>query len=307
MLPRLKLADLPFPELEYGLKRGELLVQLSPFLVRIRSSIPAIAENLSLMYADFPVKPTTSFADFHVEMAQGAGLRRCIRRQVNFIFDGIPSFQPLPANHAYPMFEWGLNWCIASHSHQFLIIHAAVIERDGMAAVMPAPPGSGKSTLCAGLVSRGWRLLSDELTLVDLQTGLIQPMSRPINLKNQSIEVIQRFQADSVMTEPVADTKKGTVALLRPPPESVLRVSEPARPAWIIFPTYRPDARATFSPYSQAHTCLRVAREAFNYDIHGRNGFAAVTRLVDGCSCWEFSYGNLDEAIREFSLLAAPL
>jgi predicted ATPase len=30
--------------------------------------------------------------------------------------------------------------------------------------ILPAPPGSGKSTLCAALVTRGWRLLSDELT-----------------------------------------------------------------------------------------------------------------------------------------------
>lgn len=299
------LADLSHPELEYGLKRGELLVQLAPFVVRIRSSIPAIAQALGLMYPDFPIKPATSFADFHVELANGAGLRRWIRRQVNFIFDGIPSFQPLPANHAYPMLEWGLNWCIASHSHQFLIIHAAVIEKNDVAVIMPAPPGSGKSTLCAGLVSRGWRLLSDELTLIDLQTGLIQAMSRPINLKNKSIEVIRHFQPDAVITEPVADTKKGTVALLRPPAESVRRISEPARPAWIVFPKYVPDAPATFSPYSKAHTCLRVAQESFNYDIHGRNGFAAVTRLVDRCKCYEFAYGKLDDAVREFSQLAA--
>jgi HprK-related kinase A len=299
------LADLSHPELEYGLKRGELLVQLSPFVVRVRTSIAALARALSLMYADFPITTSTSFADFHVEMARGAGLRRWMRPQVNFIFDGIPSFQPLPANHAYPMFEWGLNWCIASHSHQFLIIHAAVIERNGMAAIMPAPPGSGKSTLCAGLVSRGWRLLSDELTLVDMKTGLIQPMSRPINLKNQSIDVIRRFQPDAVITEPVADTKKGTVALLRPPAESVRRITEPARPAWIIFPKYLPDAPASFSPYSKAHTCLRVAQESFNYDIHGRNGFDAITRLIEDCNCYEFSYGNLEDAVREFSKIAA--
>jgi HprK-related kinase A len=257
------------------------------------------------MYADFPIEPPTSFSDFHIHMARGKGLRRWIKPQANFHFDGIPSFQPLPQNHAYPMLEWGLNWCIASHSHQHLIIHAAAIERNGKVAIMPAPPGSGKSTLCAGLVSRGWRLLSDELTLVDMETGLIHAMSRPINLKNQSIEVIKRFQPDAVFTDPVFDTKKGTVALLRPPSESVLRVSEPARPAWIVFPKYVPGAPAVFSTYSKAHTCLGVARESFNYDIHGRNGFLALTRLVDGCNCFEFSYGDLEDAVHEFSLLAA--
>ncbi len=255
------------------------------------------------MYGEFPLGADDMFTDFHIEMARGAGLRRWIRPQSNFCFDGIPSFQPLPLDHAYPMLEWGLNWCIASHSHQFLILHAAVIERNGRAAIMPAPPGSGKSTLCAGLVSRGWRLLSDELTLIDMQTGLVRPMARPINLKNRSIEVIRNFQPDAVMTEPVHDTKKGTVALLRPPAESVRRVAEPACPAWIVFPKYEANAPATFSPYSKAHTCLRVAQESFNYDIHGREGFDAVTRIVNSCDCYEFSYGSLEDAAREFSSL----
>ena len=59
--------------------------------------------------------------------------------------------------------------------------------------LLPAPPGAGKSTLCAGLVHRGWRLLSDELALVDMETGLVRGMARPVNLKNKSIEVIRDF------------------------------------------------------------------------------------------------------------------
>ena len=197
------------------------------------------------MYGEFSIKEPGEFADFHIKMAQGKGLRRWIRPQVNFHFDGIPSFKPLPENQAFPMMEWGLNWCISSHCHQFLIIHAAVVEKNGKTVIMPAPPGSGKSTLCAGLVHRGWRLLSDELTLIDMKTGLIQPMARPINLKNQSIDVIRKFQPDVVMTRPVSDTIKGTVALLRPPAESIRRISEPGIPAWIVFPRYQLDAPAS--------------------------------------------------------------
>src|SRR3546814_17273791 len=72
---------------------------------------------------------------------------------------------------ALPMLEWGLNWCIGAHGHQFLIIHAAVIERNGLAAILPGAPGSGKSTLTACLVHNGWRLLSDAMALVSLQGG----------------------------------------------------------------------------------------------------------------------------------------
>ncbi len=258
------------------------------------------------MYGEFPVCEPDEFADFHIRLASPPNLRRWIRPQVNFYFDGIPSFKPLPLAHAYPMLEWGLNWCISAHCHWFLIIHAAVIEKEGRAAILPAPPGSGKSTLCAGLVARGWRLLSDELTLLDMDRGTVQALARPINLKNASIDVIRRFHPDAVMTPPVSDTVKGTVALMRPPPDSVRRVTEPALPAWIVFPRYRKDAPATFTPYSKARTCMTFAEQSFNYDIYGVRGFDAVARLVESCDCFEFSYGDLEEAARAFGKLVPP-
>jgi len=301
----LKVSNLSPPDLARRLAAGELTLRLSPFTARIRSPLPAIADAIARMYGEFPVVPADEFADFDVRVASPAGLRRWVRPQVFFYFDDRPSFRPLPADQAYPMLEWGLNWCIAAHAHQFLIVHAAVIEKNGRAALLPAPPGSGKSTLCAGLVSRGWRLLSDELTLVDLVTGAIHGMARPINLKNASIDVIRGFWPDAEMTAPVHDTAKGTVALVRPPVESVRRVGETALPRWIVFPRWVASAPAEFKPMSKARTCLTLAEQAFNYDIHGREGFEAVADLVDGCDCFEFSYGNLDDAVQAFADLAA--
>ena len=257
------------------------------------------------MYGEFPVAPAEEFADFDVRVAPPASLRRWFRPQVFFYFDDRASFRPLPAAQAYPMLEWGLNWCIAAHAHQFLIVHAAVIEKGGRAVLLPAPPGSGKSTLCAGLVSRGWRLLSDELTLVDPATGMAHGMARPINLKNASIDVIQAFWPDAEMTAPVHDTAKGTVALVRPPVESVRRVGETALPRWIVFPRWVADAPAEFKALSKARTCLTLAEQAFNYDIHGQRGFETVADLVDRCDCFDFSYGHLDDAVRAFDDLAA--
>lgn len=59
-------------------------------------------------------------------------------------------------------------------------------------AIVPAPLDSAKRTLCAALVGKGWRLLSDELALVRLDTGELVPLPRPISLKNASINIIRR-------------------------------------------------------------------------------------------------------------------
>jgi ABC-type thiamine transport system ATPase subunit len=84
-----------------------------------------------------------------------------------------------------------LNWCVAGHAHHYLMLHAAVLEKNGRAVVLPGDPGAGKSTLTAALMLDGWRLLSDEITLINrrrwtARTGL----ARPVSLKNASINII---------------------------------------------------------------------------------------------------------------------
>jgi len=287
------------------LKDGDLLIDMHPFKVRVRSDIPSLADDVYRVYQDFPLADPASFADFHVEVSYERGFRRWIKPLARFYFDGRPSFIPLPAHQAFPMLEWGINWCVAAHSHQYLIIHAAVIEQGGRAVVLPATPGSGKSTLCAALINRGWRLLSDELALYDIKQRLIYGMARPVNLKNLSIDVIQGHSPDAVMTSSVPDTTKGTVALMRPPEESVRRVAEPALPAWIVLPRYQAGAAPQLEKYSKARTLMLIADQSFNYNVHGRSGFDAVGDLVEQCACYQFTYSRLSDAESIFADLLA--
>jgi HprK-related kinase A len=303
----LKLGELSLRDLADRLRRPGASLQAGPFVTHIETPIPALVSALRLLYADFPVLESATVADFRVRVAPPPGSRRWWRAQSIFLSDGRPVFKPLPLSLALPLFEWGWNWCISKYAHQYLILHAAVVERDGWAALLPGPPGSGKSTLCAGLVHRGWRLLSDELALVRPATLTIAPLARPISLKDESIDLIQDFAPSVAVGPRSAHTHKGTVAHLRPPAESVARAAEAARPGWIIFPSYRPHTSAGLRPLSKAQTFLRVAESGFNYRVLGRAAFEALTTLVDRSDCYEFAYGDLEEAVAAFKSLTAPL
>jgi HprK-related kinase A len=246
------------------------------------------------------------FCDYHVAVDSPFGPRRWFRPQSRFFLDGRALFQPLPRSQAVPSLEWGLNWCMATQAHQYLILHAAVIERDGHCAILPGDPGSGKSTLCAALIHSGWRLLTDELALIDLQSGQVFGLARPVSLKNESIDVISQWTEDAVFSARFTDTAKGTIALLRPPADSVSRIDEPAMPAWVIMPEYASGAAPSLEPNSRATTFMELAHNGFNYSIHGRVGFDALAALVERCTCLHFRYSRLEDAVAAFDALPPP-
>lgn len=280
-------------------------IRTGPFSLKVQSKLPLVAESLLELYGQFEVRDAQlAFADFHVQINSPNMLRRWFRPQVNFSFDGEKPFKPLPLDQAYPMLEWGLNWCISMNAHQYLIIHAGVVEKNGMAVILPAPPGSGKSTLTAGLILSGWRLLSDELTLIDRKTGMIHPLPRPVSLKNESISLIREFSSEAFINRASEDTTKGTVAHLRPPKESVRRQHEAARPGWVIFPKWVASGPTFLSARSKAQTFMFLAQNAFNYSQLGADGFRVGIRLVEQSNCYYFQYTKLDAAIAQFNQLA---
>jgi HprK-related kinase A len=282
---------------------ADLYLRTGPFVVHVTTSCEEVVAGIDLLYEPSCILTRPAFCDYHVEIRRPA-LRRWLRPQAVFRFDGHAPFLPGPKRHASPMLEWGMNWVIATTAHQYLIIHAAVVERHGLALLLPAPPGSGKSTLSAGLAFRGWRLLTDELALVVPQTGSVTPLARPISLKNESIEVIRRFAPEAQMGPPSEGTIKGTIALLKPPASAIAGIHQPAMPRWIVFPKYRAGAARRLTPRSKAATFVELGESAMNYHILGELGFDTMANLIDRCDIGDFIYSDLDEAVGFFTGIA---
>jgi HprK-related kinase A len=307
-MPRfVKLGDLSPAQLTQRLAHNGVLLRTGPVVNRVRSRIPAVVSGLQLHYAAHPLEPDDAFADFHVQVRRPSGIRSWLQPQVVFDFDDTTPFAPLPGDQGLPMLEWGLNWCISNHCHQFLTLHAAVVERDGLALILPAPPGSGKSTLCAGLVHRGWRLLSDELTVINPADLSIVPVPRPVSLKNASIDVIRSFAPEAAFSPVVKDTVKGSVAHFRPPLAAVDRADERACPAWVVLPRWQAGVATTMTPMSRPRGLMQLVDNAFNYNVHGEAGFRTLAALADRCDFFHFSYSDLDDATRLFATLAPPV
>lgn len=287
------------------LKEKTLGLKCGPFNISITSPFDHLFEETLSLYSDFETLKADDILDFELSITEPKSLiRRAFKSQCYFSLGSESPFAPMESHQAFGMFEWGFNWCISSYAHQYLIIHAAVLEKDGVCVVFPAPPGSGKSTLTALLTYSGWRLLSDELTLIDLSDNLIQGLARPINLKNHSIKVIQDKFPHVEHSKVMGDTHKGDVCLFKPTLKSVEEVNVKAKATHVIFPKYKSGGDTVIEQLAQSQFFFELIDNSFNYGILGQQGFEVLTDFVDGIEGYNFTYSNSDEAIELFDKLA---
>ena len=280
-----------------ALKAAGLWLDVGLTTIRVRSDEPALARQLHRVYANFPFRDSASWADLHVELDRPRGLRRVVRPQVGFACDGQRPFEPFPADTALPLLEWGANWLIGRRMNHVVLLHAGVLERDGLALVMPAIPGSGKSTLTSALSLHGWRLLSDEFGAFDPVRCEFLPVLKPAALKNAAIDIIRHAAPAAQIGPSFPNTRKGTVAHLVPSADAVARVHQSAQPGAIVLPRWEQGSPTRWEPVAPSVAFSELAFNAFNYNLLGQTGFASVVRLVRQCPAWRLTYSRLDEAL----------
>jgi HprK-related kinase A len=297
----LRIADIPAEVLQERLASDGIGIDFGAARSRIRSTIPVAAAMIRTIYGGYFAEDPRGMYDASVDLRRVSGLRAHVRPQCELLCEGVRELEPFPLDTPLPLLEWGTNYALATRLFCYLLLHAGVVERGGRAIVMPALPGSGKSTLTAALSLRGFRLLSDEFGVVRLQDARLLRMLRPLALKNESIDVIRRFEPTAVIGPLFPKTHKGTVAHLAPLASHVDARHEAARPALVVFPRFDRSVGIELEPVTKTRAFARLAVNSFNYHALGPDAFEALGQLVDESSCWQLRYSDLEGAIEALS------
>lgn len=270
--------------------------------VAVHSPVQSFQRQLDFIYRDYGEEDPGDFADVRLSLLPGSGLRRLWRRQIVLWSESSKPFEPHPLAHGLPLFEWGGNWLLAQRLNAYLLLHAGVLARGEHAVILPAAPGSGKSTLSCALHLAGWRFLSDEFGVIDPESGEVLPLLKPAALKNQSIEIICAHP--QARLGPVfPGTRKGDVAHFTPDAASIAARHQRAQPRLVVFPQFRAGASLRATPIPAANAALRLGLNSFNYRTLGSIGFHSVVRLARNCPAYELEYSSLKEAIAHINAL----
>ena len=281
-----------------------LILDAGPFRVGLRSAEARFLETVAYFYGDAMRHDGPQVLDFDIRLSRPPGLRRWVRPQIVFRVDGRRPFEAQPLENAFPMYEWGLNWCIATTAHRYLMLHAGSVAFGDHAMILPGMPGSGKSTLSAALHLGGARLLSDEFGLLRPESGELLPMPRGIPLKNASIEAILGFDPAAPLGPTYPKTRKGRVRHLRSDQASQQQQGRPAMPRWLVFPRYVADAQQRLEPLDRREAFRRLAFNCFNYTLLGETAFETVDRIVRSVDCYTFTFSRLESAVPALQALA---
>lgn len=291
------IADVEVADLTHAMAGAGLCLDFGAVSVRVRSDATTLAAPLQAVYRSFPFVCASEWADVHVRIDRAKGLRRWLRPQVTLRTEGLEPFDPFPADNALPLLEWGCNWMIGRTCNDLLLLHSGALERDGFALLLPASPGSGKSTLTAALSQRGWRLLSDEFGAYDPEAGLFRAVLKPIALKNRSIPVMRQFAPSATFGPSFPNTRKGTVAHMAALADAVTRRHETALPGAVVLPRWEASSPTRFERLDEHAVFPALAFNAFNYSLLGEVAFKATVQLVRRCPAWQLVYSDLEEAL----------
>ena len=277
--------------------RNDFAVRIGPVGFRIGSDWRAPIAQLETLYAAYP-KPQDGVPDFTVRLFAARPWRRFVRPAVMIGGDYVlPEAAPLPLAQGLLAAEMGMNLQMALGQRRYLLLHAAVVERDGQALILTGVSGAGKSTLAALLGLRGWRLMGDEFALLDPETGLIHAFPRLISLKNASITTVAAETPAERFGPLLEGTPKGAIRHLVPDAAAIAAMDEPARPALILFPSFGFEAAAREVPPSEVF--VRLTQASTNYVAIGERGFDALAALVKGVPARAIDYPDTASAIAQ--------
>jgi HprK-related kinase A len=216
-----------------------------------------------------------------------------MRGPFTLINDHRQEFEVEHKNEVLPHLEWFINWQIIERLHTYVQLHASSLVYEGGALILPGDPGSGKSTLTAGLLARGWSYLCDEFALVDTSRGLIAPFPRALCIKEASFPVLEALGLPLRRKTPYQKATKGRVGFLNPLDIDPGVVSEPAPARWVVFPKYVAGATPLLEPITRSQALYDLTKQCFNFRMHQENVIKDLASLVRGAECFRLVAGEI--------------
>ena len=187
-------------------------------------------------------------------------------------------------------------------TRRFRGVHAAAASWRGRGLLLTAPMDSGKTTLVTGLVRAGFDYLTDEVALIEVDTGLLHPFPKALTLEPPSIALMPDLER---LIPPEFAWPQRLRYHFNPEEIRPGSVGRPCPVSHVIAPRYVSGGATALREMTRAEAVVVLAENALNLPSFGGTGFRALASLSRGARCFWLTIGDLEGAVEAVAGLVA--
>ena len=193
----------------------------------------------------------------------------------------------------------GLTWAITARAIEYLgnhhlLFHAGVAAFQNRGVLFPAAGGSGKTTLVASLLRRGFQYLGDDIAVIDRTTLECLPFAGSLSLKGEARDLLAPLYPE-LATAAYRVHFRGQEVTYLPPP----RRAWPEQPMpidFVILPAYLPGTPTNLAPISRVQALRGLLEQSFNARRLGGLALVKTSELVRGAECYALTFDDAQAA-----------
>ncbi len=194
----------------------------------------------------------------------------------------------------------GLVWQTAVNAHDFFLdVHAGVVGDGKQCYLMPASPGSGKSSLTLALTYHGFEFFSDEVALLFEEDFQVESVPLAACIKNTGLETMLHYYPQLQHCQQHYRSDEKFVRYLQPPGSSTPPHGTKRPVGAIIFPKYDPSTETRLTPLSKTDALLKFIQECLVIDTRlDKNRVAKLLNWIEKTPCYELITTDLEDAVQ---------
>jgi hypothetical protein len=178
---------------------------------------------------------------------------------------------------------------VIERRRDLIMLHGALVSRDGAALFISGESGAGKTTLSMALSTRGFHVETDDVALFEASSTTFHPIPRCFHLDSRS----KRLLRETGVQIPEAS---GRHSFVTPADLQACGSRGPTPDTLIALSPARSDSPALV-PLTQAEMTGLLMRESAWGRQSGGEVLTAVIRLTRRARCYQLTMGSLDASV----------
>jgi len=265
--------------------------------VNVRTTSAEFAGRLAGLLRSFPVYPDNGSApDVTMSLVVAPPSKASTIRPFHFMYRD--RYQVGRTPHQWQLFrylECQLDHMLADQITNHLLLHSGSVAKDGAGIILPGESGSGKSSLTLALLQSGYKYFSDEIAVVNAESGELHSFPKPVSIKNTSV-FPHLAERENLWFGPESDVQD-SVWYVHPENLGAHVADEPAPIRYVIFPSRCSQGDAQLLPLTPGEALRELVANSINLPKLGSKGIHMIADLVNEAQCFALKSADLAASV----------